>query len=162
MSGVAAKLVLGLVGVATGVVGVTWIAEHFEQPSSSATTSSAGVRVTQVVDGDTLVIGSGDHVRLIGIDTPERDECGYQPAAERLRALVEGRKVTLVNPESVQDTDKYGRLLRYVDRAGRDAGRDLLKRGLAVARYDSLDGFDPHPRQSQYRTADRAVRSICH
>lgn len=160
VSGTAAWLVLGLVGVATAVVGVTWIAEHLEQPPSSATTSSA-VRVTNVVDGDTLVIGSGEHVRLIGIDTPERDECGYQPAADRLRALVEGAKVTLVNPASVQDEDRYGRLLRYVDRAGRDAGHDLLKRGLAVARYDSRDGYDHHPRQSKYRKADRAVTSGC-
>ena len=160
VSGVAARLALGLVGVATGVIGVTWMVEQLEQPPSSATTSE-GVRVTQVVDGDTLVIGSGDHVRLIGIDTPERDTCGYQPAAERLRALVEGRKVTLVNPESVQDKDKYGRLLRYVDRAGLDTGRDLLKRGLAVARYDSRDGYDHHPRQSKYRKTDRAAASVC-
>jgi endonuclease YncB( thermonuclease family) len=113
------------------------------------------------VDGDTVVIGSGEHVRLIGIDTPERDECGYRPAADALRAIVEGRLVTLVNPDSVQDEDRYGRLLRYVDRSGRDAGHALLKRGLAVARYDSLDGYDHHPRQARYRVADRAVASVC-
>jgi endonuclease YncB( thermonuclease family) len=137
------------------------IVEHHERPSSSAATTSSQARVTQVIDGDTLVVASGAHLRLIGIDTPERDQCGYQPAADALRAMVEGRKVTLVNPASVQDEDRYGRLLRYVDLAGRDTGHDLLKRGLAVARYDSRDGYDHHPRQSKYRAADRAVASVC-
>lgn len=161
MSDAAPRTVLGLLGVAVGIAGVAMIVEHHERPSSSAATTSSQARVTQVIDGDTLVVASGAHLRLIGIDTPERDQCGYQPAADALRAMVEGRKVTLVNPASVQDEDQYGRLLRYVDLAGRDAGHDLLKRGLAVARYDSRDGYDHHPRQSKYRAADRAVASVC-
>lgn len=155
------RLALGLFGVAVGIAGVAMIVEHHEQPARSAATTSSQARVTQVIDGDTLVVASGAHVRLIGIDTPERDQCGYQPAADALATMIQGRKVTMVNPASVQDKDHYGRLLRYVDLAGRDAGHDLLKRGLAVARYDSRDDYAHHPRQAKYRAADRAVFSVC-
>jgi micrococcal nuclease len=69
-----------------------------------------------VVDGDTIVVaigGSrGTKVRLIGIDTPERDRCMYRTATERMRALVGGRRVRLVR--DVSNVDRYGRLLRYV------------------------------------------------
>jgi endonuclease YncB( thermonuclease family) len=156
-----ARIVLLLLGIVVGVVGVRMVIDARDDPMRSARTSAQTVLVVEVVDGDTLVIGSGRHVRLIGIDTPERDTCGYQRASDALRSLVEGRKVRLVNPESVQDQDRYGRLLRYVDREGADAGLDLLRVGLAVARYDSRDGYDPHPREESYHRADRAVASIC-
>ena len=156
-----ARIVLLVLGLVVGLIGVKMVVDHADQPGASAQTSSRTVRVIEVIDGDTLVIGSRQHVRLIGIDTPERDTCGYREAAAALRTLVEGRRVTLVNPASVPDEDRYGRLLRYVDRSDQDAGLDLLKVGLAVARYDSRDGHDPHPRESSYHRADRAVPSIC-
>jgi endonuclease YncB( thermonuclease family) len=162
------RLALGLVGLAVGIIGVILILgsdgdllDRDREAPSLAGATSAAAQVTFVVDGDTVVIGSGAHVRLIGIDTPEKGVCGNELATEALQDLVQGRKVTLVNPASVQDKDKYERLLRYVDLAGRDAGHDLLRRGLAVARYDSRDGYDHHPRQAKYRSADRAVSSVC-
>jgi endonuclease YncB( thermonuclease family) len=117
--------------------------------------------VSHVIDGDTVEIRSGEHVRLIGIDTPERDACGYVRAAQALRRLVEGKEVELVDPDSVVDQDRYDRLLRYVDVGGRDAGYLQVSTGLARARYDSLDGYDPHPRQKRYRAADRAAPDVC-
>jgi len=108
--------------------------------------------VTRVVDGDTVVVASGEHVRLIGIDTPEVGVCGYGAATARMRRMVEGRTVVLVNPESVQDVDAYGRLLRYVDVAGEDAGLAQIRAGARV-RYDSRDGYDPHPREDRYHRA---------
>jgi endonuclease YncB( thermonuclease family) len=164
---VGARLALALVGLAVGTIGVILILDsdgnliRDRDDESLAKSSSVKVRVIEVVDGDTLVIGSGAHVRLIGIDTPEREQCGYREASDALRTLVEGRGITLVNPGSVQDEDSYGRLLRYVDRSGQDAAYDLLRAGLAVARYDSRDGYDPHPREKRYRAADRRVDSPC-
>lgn len=162
------RLVLGLLGLTVGIVGVILIldsdVDRLERDRKAPTltaTTSLRVRVIEVVDGDTLVVGSGEHVRLIGIDAPEREACGYREASDALRTLVEGRRITLVNPDSVQDTDSYGRLLRYVDWSGQDAGYDLLRTGLAVARYDSRDGYDPHPREKRYRGTDRRVASLC-
>lgn len=119
------------------------------------------VLVERVIDGDTLALATGDRVRLIGIDSPEADECGFLEATEALRAMVEGREVALPNPDSVIDTDRYGRLLRYVDLDGADAGYAQLASGMAIARYDSQDGYDPHPREVEYRATDAATLTMC-
>jgi endonuclease YncB( thermonuclease family) len=72
-----------------------------------------------------------------------------------------GPSVGLPNPSSVDDKDSYGRLLRYVRAGGRDTGLVLIRRGLAKARYDSLDGYDWHPRQERYRAADAKHSDVC-
>jgi endonuclease YncB( thermonuclease family) len=109
--------------------------------------------VTHVVDGDTVDLGNGETVRLVGIDTPEMGECGYERATEALTNLVGGRLVTL--GESDEDRDQYDRLLRYVDRGAVDAGLTMIESGLAIARYDSRDGYGRHPREDRYIEADR-------
>lgn len=110
-------------------------------------------RVTRVVDGDTLDVEGVGRIRIIGIDTPERGECGFDSATQALAALVAGEVVTLT-PGAQTDADQYARLLRYVDVAGVDAGLILIEQGWAIARYDSRDGYGWHPRQQRYVTAD--------
>jgi endonuclease YncB( thermonuclease family) len=127
------------------------------KPASAA---AATVQVTDVVDGDTLIVSTGRHVRVIGIDTPERGDCGYAAATRTLEALVLGRPVVLTAAPSKDDKDQYGRLLRYVDIRGVDAGLNQIKKGLAVARYDSRDGYGAHPREPWYIKADRAAANI--
>ena len=77
--------------------------------------------VVRVIDGDTIEVeidGTSYRVRYIGIDTPETVhpqkpvECFGKEASEKNRELVEGKRVRL--EKDVSDTDKYGRLLRYV------------------------------------------------
>ena len=72
------------------------------------------------------------------------------------RDLVDGRAVTLVAGAS-QDSDRYGRLLRYVEVDGVDANLALVRSGRAIARYDSRDGYGRHPREDAYIAADRAT-----
>ena len=145
-----------LLSVVVGAVAVGSLAVANDDDAQSSTAV-----VERVIDGDTLVLDSGEHVRLIGIDTPERGECGYREAGAKLRRLVEGRTVNLPNPSSVQDRDKYDRLLRYVDRGKIDAGYAQIRAGLAVARYDSRDGYDHHPRQGRYRSTSAATTTLC-
>jgi endonuclease YncB( thermonuclease family) len=114
--------------------------------------------VTRVVDGDTLELGNGETVRLVGIDTPEVGECGFEESSARLGDLVAGREVTL--GESDEDRDQYDRLLRYVDVGGLDAGLRLIKEGFAIARYDSRDGYGRHPREDRYVAADEGSRNF--
>lgn len=119
--------------------------------------------VVDIVDGDTIDVRSRDgvaeRVRIIGIDTPERGVCGFGEASVALADLLVGRRVTLV-AGAVDDRDRYGRLLRYVDVGETDAGLELLRRGLAVARYDSRDGYGAHPREAAYVAADAAIPDI--
>jgi len=56
-----------------------------------------------------------------------------------------------------EDTDRYGRLLRYVDRGDVDAGLRQIQSGWAIARYDSRDGYGFHARENRYIAADRAT-----
>lgn len=117
--------------------------------------------VTRVVDGDTVEMSDGSSVRVIGIDTPERGECGFGPATYHMRQLVEGKPVVLVEGAR-DDADRYGRLLRYIDVVGGpDAGLAQIKAGLAIARYDSRDGYGAHTREASYIAADRAKRHEC-
>jgi len=71
----------------------------------------AAVTVTNVVDGDTLDLSTGDRVRLIGIDTPEFGECGAAEATAFVTELVADRSVAVINPIEVDDRDNYDRLL---------------------------------------------------
>ena len=123
-------------------------------------TAANAVTVDYVVDGDTIRLGSGVYVRLIGIDTPEVGQCGYRAAKRKLDRWV-GEEAQLVNPKSVDNRDHYGRLLRYVHDSGRDTGLGLIRIGLAKARYDGRDGYDRHPRQATYRRADRNNPDMC-
>ncbi len=86
--------------------------------------------VSQVLDGDTVQLDDGEKVRLLGINTPEKSEYYYQQAKDRLKELVEGKKVRL---ESVsEDKDKYDRLLRYIFTDNTLVNLQLVKEGYAT------------------------------
>ena len=118
--------------------------------------------VTDVIDGDTIDTSAG-RVRVIGIDTPERGECNFGPASSLLSRLIaqSGNQVVLVAVPGKDDTDRYGRLLRYVDSpSGQDLGREIIANGLAISRYDSRDGYGAHPREADYVALDAAVAQV--
>lgn len=119
--------------------------------------------VTRVIDGDTVELGTGDRLRLIGIDTPERGDCGADEATRALAAMVEGRQVSLVNPTQVQDRDAYDRLLAYLATPEfTDVGVELVRAGLAAPRYNSTDGHAAHPNEALYAaTASTATTFSC-
>jgi micrococcal nuclease len=112
-----------------------------DEPSGPVT-----VRVTHVVDGDTIDVrmpdGDEETVRYIGIDTPETvkpDEpvqCGGPKAHAVNERLVGGRAVTLRFDAELRDV--YDRLLAYVYLPPAGPGgqplfvnAELLRRGLA-------------------------------
>jgi micrococcal nuclease len=71
--------------------------------------------VTSVTDGDTIDVridGAQATVRLLGINAPEQDECWGPESTLNLGTLIDGRDILLVSGE--EDTDEFGRLLRYV------------------------------------------------
>jgi micrococcal nuclease len=94
--------------------------------------------VTRVIDGDTIEVSIGGtlyRVRYIGIDTPELDDerprfrALAQEAAELNRQLLEGEEVRL--EKDISNTDRYGRLLRYVYVDGIFVNAELVRQGLA-------------------------------
>ena len=77
--------------------------------------------VGRVIDGDTvqvLVSLLTFTVRYIGLDTPETNQAPAErlgpEATVRNRELVGGKRVTLVADPETGNTDRYGRLLRFV------------------------------------------------
>ena len=92
--------------------------------------------VTRVVDGDTFWIEGYDGVetkcRFVFIDTPERDEPGFDAATEKLRELIEGREVEIrFSDPKGRKRDNFGRLLVSVDVDGVDVEQAMLASGLA-------------------------------
>lgn len=117
-------------------------------------------RVDRVIDGDTIAFADGSKVRLAGIDTPERGECGYDDWSSLLETLIAKGIVSVVLID--EDTDRFGRLLGYVDLPdGADTGLAQIEGGLGVARYDARDGYGTHPREDNYVDADVATAHVC-
>jgi micrococcal nuclease len=73
-------------------------------------------KVKRIVDGDTFHLEGGGIVRLIGVNTPEitngKSEYYGQEAKQYASDELLGQEVVLFS--DVGDTDRYGRLLRYV------------------------------------------------
>jgi hypothetical protein len=119
--------------------------------------------VIRIIDGDTVEVrrsSTTETVRVIGIDTPERGECGFDAASSALAQLVLDREVVLATGAR-DDRDRYGRILRYLDVGEVDAGLELIEEGLAIARYDSRDGYGRHSREDAYVKADTATPHLC-
>lgn len=99
---------------------ITTLSSPLFETTSSATQGITGeqVVVSRVVDGDTIELQNGKTVRLIGIDTPETVDprrpvgCFGKEASNETKNLLTGRIVVL--QKDISQTDKYGRLLRFV------------------------------------------------
>lgn len=97
-----------------------YVVETTPVATSSGIVGVEGERVvvTRVVDGDTFDIENGKAVRMVGIDTPETVDpkrpvgCFGKEASNETKSLLTGKVVIL--QKDMSETDKYGRLLRYV------------------------------------------------
>lgn len=121
-----------------------------DAPSSPA---PGGMSVTRIIDGDTFEVsgaGVAEKVRVLGIDTPERQDCGYAQASDAAAALLTGATVQLTPDPTQDDRDRYGRVLRYVALPdGTDLGNRLIADGFA--REYTFDRA--YARQEEYRNA---------
>jgi len=91
-------------------------------------------KVTRVIDGDTMEVelnGKVYKVRYIGINSPEYNQPYGDEATQANSSLVLGKTVIL--EKDVSETDKYGRLLRYVYVGNLFVNAHLVKYGWAQA-----------------------------
>lgn len=113
------------------------------------------VKVARVIDGDTFVLSDSQHVRMLGIDTPELAHLSYPAEAYSdsatilTKQLIDGKiiKLTFACPSEAKrrrdgkSFDIFGRLLAYVwltDINGKDSvfvQAELLKKGYARISY---------------------------
>ena len=124
---------------------LVWAAILLIAVYASAADRREGV-VRWVIDGDTFELGTGERVRLIGIDTPE-----YQPwknkvqyfgreAGNYSRSLLRGKRVLL--EEDAVKKDRYGRTLAYVylNDGALFVNQNLVEEGYARAKYFPPNG----------------------
>lgn len=113
--------------------------------AASPVTTEERARVARVIDGDTFEVAGGGRVRILNIDTAEmlpRAQCTREAelansAKARLRRLVLGREVRLT--AEGEDRDRFGRLLRRVDRDG--AGSASAARDTRVSDAQGASGL---------------------
>lgn len=130
-------------------------------------------KVKRVIDGDTFELESGEKVRLLGIDTPEKYESKKlysdaersgqdkktilklgELASEYAQNLVSNKKIRLVPEPNYENKDQYGRLLRYVYlEDGTDLNKRMVEDGYAYAfrkyKISRLDEFIEAERQAR-------------
>ena len=122
------------------------------------------VMVVRVIDGDTIVValdGKNRTVRLLGIDTPEvvdprrPVQCFGREASGRAKELLRDGWVRLESDPTQGDTDKYGRLLRYVSlQDGTSVNKLLIKEGYAYEYTYKV----PYAQQKAFKDAQRYAR----
>jgi micrococcal nuclease len=115
--------------------------------------------VTRVVDGDTIEVKNNSEVqkvRVIGVNTPEtvdprrEVECFGKEASEKAKELLEGKSVRLSSDPTQSDSDRYGRILRYITMSeGIDYGLVMIREGFAYEyTYDNM-----YQKQAEYKKA---------
>ncbi len=132
--------------------------------SAISCAAPATPQVTRVIDGDTIevdIAGTIYKVRYLGIDTPELDDkrpefsALAQEATRYNRQLVAGKTVRL--EKDVSETDRYGRLLRYVYVGDIFINAELVRQGLAWVKVyepdtkyqDTLEKAEAEARQDK-------------
>jgi endonuclease YncB( thermonuclease family) len=89
--------------------------------------------VARVIDGDTIELVGGQRVRLVQIDTPEKQVECYGDAASALttRLLPPGTHVRVEQDPKLDQVDQYSRKLAYVWKGDQDVNVTLVRDGAA-------------------------------
>ena len=158
MTRLASILLLFLLAVAAATAGcatVTPTTSAVPPPPAVALPVGLDTTIQRVVDGDTVVVAGGHHVRLIGVDTPETKDprrpvqCFGRQASEFVATLLpKGVGVRLVG--DVEDRDVYDRTLAYVYRLpdGLFVNAELVRQGYARGPHHPAE---PGPRRRAVR-----------
>ncbi len=105
-------------------------------PDSGPPMPSGGLTdcvVLVLKDGDTIECKAQGAVRLIGIDTPERDQVPFGTAATAgMAALLPAGATVQLSPDKTQ-RDRYGRLLAYAWYEGASVNWLMIRQGWAVS-----------------------------
>jgi micrococcal nuclease len=95
--------------------------------------SSSDAVVARVIDGDTIELLGGQRVRLVQIDTPEKNEECYGDTASAItgRLLPPGTRVRIERDPGLDQVDRYQRELAYVWKGKEDVNVTLVREGAA-------------------------------
>ena len=119
----------------------------------SATPPVKKGKVKKVLDGDTIVLESGDKIRYLCIDSPEEGEPFHDEAKRVNDSVVLGKAVRVEFDRKAKD--RYGRHLGYVWLDTLLVNDYLLRRGLVSVYY-----FKPNDRYlARFVSSAKAARA---
>ncbi len=115
--------------------------------------------VVRVIDGDTIELSDKRTIRLLGIDTPEKNhptkkiECFATVASEKTAELLTNQEVEIKLDKSQSEKDKYGRTIAYVYRKSDNLfiNQELIAQGYA---YEYTFNA-PYRFQSDFKAAQK-------
>jgi micrococcal nuclease len=96
--------------------------------------ASTTATIARVLDGDTIVLTDGRHVRLVQLDAPETDEDECYAAEAKgvlIRLLPFGTEVEIETDPTLDKRDRFGRILAYVASNGTNINLELVREGAA-------------------------------
>jgi micrococcal nuclease len=147
-----------------GLVLVAILAAFFNPPDPGVT-SGEFEYVQRVVDGNTLVLGTGERAGLIGVNTPETDhpkkavEAFGKEASAFTKRMVEGKLVRLefdpVASGHNDGKDRYSRTFAYVFlQDGMHLNAEIIRQGYGFA----VSGTPPLKYQNEFRRLELEAR----
>lgn len=163
--------------LAAGIIAGLWW--HNGKPSLSqlrdGPSETTRGSVVRVIDGDTIVARDSNgndlgRVRILGMDAPEmaRDGkpamCGAEAAKNELARLLRNGTVAMVSDPKQPHTDRYGRLLRYVEVGSTDVSESLIRSGHApnTSRAQSHTRYEDYAAaQDEAQTQQRGLWVAC-
>lgn len=117
--------------------------------------STRSVKVSRVLDGDTIEIEGGERVRYLGINAPESGQPFSTEATRENERLVAGRTVNL--EFDVQTQDRYGRLLAHIWIGDTLINKEIIKNGYAIS-----ETIQPNVKyQDLILTAQQEAKGAC-
>jgi len=126
-----AYLFITIIALVLFILNYSWmdgiLIKNFESGSEEAF-------VLRIVDGDTIDSSIGK-IRLLGINTPEKGERGYQEAKDFLNKTLLNKTVTLEFGKDKKD--RYNRTLAYIFLESNNINLEIVKRGFANPYFPS-------------------------
>lgn len=131
------------------------LGEHNLLISKNPNFAEAEVKISKVLDGDTVEIPSGETIRYIGINSPEKGEPFFEEATKFNESLVLGKSVVL--ELDAERNDRYRRTLAYVFVSDKLVNLEMVKSGWAV-----LQTIPPNVKyQDKIVNAQKEAREKC-
>ena len=143
----------------SGIMGDGETPTRAKDPATAASTQRVGpCRVRRVIDGDTIDVecpGLRERVRLLRVDTPEREQPGYSAAKAALLGLIDGGNVYLDYEHSGElARGNHGRVLAYLFVGERNLNIELVRMGWTAF----FDDFGPGRFAAEFEAAEREAR----
>lgn len=137
-----------------------------EKAASESVSEQKLVKVIRVVDGDTIEVeinGTPKKLRYIGVNTPETVDprksvqCFGKEASDENKRLLDGKMIYL--EKDISETDKFGRLLRFVYLSLDDGTTLFVNDYLVREGFAQVDTFPPDVKyQERFIAAQKEAR----